>query len=529
VTTSAASFPRERHAGVLLPLFSAASAAGWGIGEIPDLVTLAAWQRRAGLDFLLMLPVSELAPSGHHSPYATLSAMAIDPIYVRVEAVPEFVAAGGVKALPAEARARLAAVRHAPRVEYDAVRELKLQALRLAFDRFDRGHWRLKTERAAEFVRFRQRESEWLDDYCLYRALRDRFASQPWWDWPDGLATREPAPVTAAIRELDRELRFHAYLQWLADTQWQAARQAAGIRLFGDVPFVVGADSADVWQHQHAFDRSLSVGTPPDAFSADGQDWGLPAYCTDIVEREDFAWLRARARRGTELFDGYRVDHVIGFYRTYVRENGEKIGRFTPSDEAAQKALGRCVMRIFQDSGAAILAEDLGTVPDFLRESLLELGVPGYKVLRWERNWHAEGQPFLDPRGYAALSVTTTGTHDTESLAEWWDTTPIEERAAVLRIPDLAEGGFSAAQPFDATLRDALLALVYRAGANLVLLPIQDVFGWRDRINVPGTVGAGNWTWRLPFPVEDLATRDDAIERAAFLRRLATETGRIAS
>ena len=152
MTTSAASFPRERHAGVLLPLFSAASAAGWGIGEIPDLVTLAAWQRRAGLDFLLMLPVSELAPSGHHSPYATLSAMAIDPIYVRVEAVPEFAAAGGVKALPAEARARLAAVRHAPRVEYDAVRELKLQALRLAFDRFDRGHWRLKTERAAEFV-----------------------------------------------------------------------------------------------------------------------------------------------------------------------------------------------------------------------------------------------------------------------------------------------------------------------------------------------------------------------------------------
>jgi 4-alpha-glucanotransferase len=529
VTTSAASFPRERHAGVLLPLFSAASAAGWGIGEIPDLVTLAAWQRQAGLDFLLMLPVSELAPSGHHSPYATLSAMAIDPIYVRVEAVPEFAAAGGVGALPAEARAKLAAVRHAVSVEYDAVRELKLQALRLAFDRFDRGHWRLKTERAAEFVRFRQREAEWLDDYCLYRALRDRFASQPWWEWPDGLAAREPSSVTAARRELDREQRFHAYLQWLADTQWQAARQAAGIRLFGDVPFVVGADSADVWQHQHAFDRRLSVGTPPDAFSADGQDWGLPAYRWEVVEREDFAWLRARARRGTELFDGYRVDHVIGFYRTYVRENGEKIGRFTPPDEFAQKALGRCVMRIFQDSGAAILAEDLGTVPDFLRESLLELGVPGYKVLRWERNWHAEGQPFLDPRGYAALSVTTTGTHDTESLADWWDAMPVEERAAVLRIPGLAEGGLSAEQRFDAALRDAMLALVYRAGANLVLLPIQDIFGWRDRVNVPGTVGAENWTWRLPFPVEDLATRDDARERAAFLRRLAAETGRTAS
>jgi 4-alpha-glucanotransferase len=526
LNNSAASFPHERHAGALLPLFSAASRQGWGIGEIPDLVTLAGWQRRAGLDWLLMLPVSELAPSGHHSPYATLSAMAIDPIYVRVTDVPEFAAAGGIDALPADLRERLAEVRVASSVDYDAVRELKLAALRIAFHRFDRGHWRLQTARAAEFAGFRQREAGWLDDYTLFRALRERFASQPWWDWPDGLSTRQPSALTVARRGLERELRFHAYLQWLAEVQWQAARAAAGIRLFGDLPFVVGADSADVWQNQDAFDRTLSVGTPPDAFSADGQDWGLPAYRWDVVEREDFAWLRARARRGRQLFHGYRVDHVIGFYRTYVREAGEKTGRFTPEDEGAQKALGRRIMRIFQDSGAAILAEDLGTVPDFLRESLNELGVPGYKVLRWERGWHTEGHPFLDPRGFAALSVTTTSTHDTETLAEWWDAATIEERAAVLRVPDLAERGFSPDRPFDADLRDALLAAIYRSGANLVLLPIQDIFGWRDRINVPGTVGADNWTWRLPFPLEDLATRPDAGERAAILRRLATETGR---
>jgi 4-alpha-glucanotransferase len=183
-------------------------------------------------------------------------------------------------------------------------------------------------------------------------------------------------------------------------------------------------------------------------------------------------------------------------------------------------------MQVFQGSGAAILAEDLGTVPDFLRESLNDLGVPGYKVFRWERAWKTEGQPFLDPRGYAALSVTTTGTHDTESLSEWWDAAPIEERAEVVKVPDLAGAGFSAESPFDARLRDALLATIYRSGANLVLLPLQDIFGWRDRINVPGTVGSGNWTWRLPFPVGDLLTRSEATERATFLRRLAAETGR---
>jgi 4-alpha-glucanotransferase len=525
VISSAASFPRDRHAGVLLPLFSAASVEGWGIGEIPDLVTLAAWQRRAGLDFLLMLPVNELAPSGHHSPYATVSAMAMDPIYLRLVGVPEFVAEGGVEYLSHEQRTRLASVRTAPHVDYDAVRELKLAALRTAFDRFDDEHWRNQTPRAADFVTFVQREADWLDDYALFRALRDRFASQPWWEWPDGLSTRQPSALAVAQRSLEREIRFHAYLQWLAEGQWQAARAAAGIKLFGDVPFVVGADSADVWQHQDKFDRELSVGTPPDAFSADGQDWGLPAYRWDRVEQDDFGWLRARARRGAELFDGYRVDHVIGFYRTYVRDAGN-VGRFTPEDPEAQKALGRTIMRIFQASGAAILAEDLGTVPDFLRQSLNELGVPGYKVFRWERAWKTDGHPFLDPRQYAALSVTTTGTHDTESLAEWWDAAPIEERAEVLKVPDLAGAGFTPDSPFDVRLRDALLATIYRAGANMVLLPLQDIFGWRDRINVPGTVGAENWTWRLPFPVGDLLTRGDAAERATFLRRLALETDR---
>ena len=165
-------------------------------------------------------------------------------------------------------------------------------------------------------------------------------------------------------------------------------------------------------------------------------------------------------------------------------------------------------------------------MPDFLRESLNDLGVPGYKVFRWERDWHTDGHPYLDPRGYAALSVTTSGTHDTETLAEWWAAAPIDERAEVLKVPDLAGAGFSTESPFDARLRDALLTALYRAGANLVVLPLQDIFGWRYRINVPGTVGSDNWTWRVPFPVGDLLMRADAAERATFLRRLAVETGR---
>jgi 4-alpha-glucanotransferase len=525
VTSPADSFLRERHAGVLLPLFSAVFADGWGIGEIPDLVPLSAWLRSAGLDWLLMLPVNEMAIGGQHSPYSTVSAMAIDPIFLRLAEVPEFAAAGGEVSLSTEDQRLLGEVRQAGQIPYDDVRRLKQAALRAAFERFDREHPEGETPRAQAFAAFAARESDWLEDYTLFRALRDRFEAKPWWEWPDDLAARRPSALSVARRSVQRELRYHAWLQWLADEQWQRARAACGLKLFGDLPFVVGADSADVWAYQHIFARDLSVGTPPDAFSADGQDWGLPAYRWDVVEQNDFAWLRSRARRGTELFDGYRVDHVIGFYRTYVRD-AEGRGRFTPDDPAAQQALGRKVLQVFQSSGAAILAEDLGTVPVFLRESLLELGVPGYKVVRWERAWDDPGKPFLDLRTYAPLSVTTTGTHDTESLAEWWDQAPPDERAEMLRVPGLAERALTPDRAYDDEVRDALLEAIYHAGSNLVLLPIQDIFGWRERVNVPGTVGGGNWTWRLPFPVGDLLTRGDAAERAAFLRRLGLASGR---
>ena len=141
-----------------------------------------------------------------------------------------------------------------------------------------------------------------------------------------------------------------------------------------------------------------------------------------------------------------------------------------PSEEPEQIALGETVMRIMIDTEADVSVEDLGTVPAFVRESIARLGLPGYKVWRWEPD---------DPMLYPPLSVAMTGTHDTETLAVWWETLTPEERRRF---------GFDSAQ-YDATVRDGIIEKIYNAGSNLVLLPIQDVFGWRDRINLPATIG----------------------------------------
>src|SRR5262249_28737723 len=165
--------------------------------------------------------------------------------------------------------------------------------------------------------RFVAQQAWWIEDYSLFRAIHAREGERPWYEWPTALQRREPTAIDAARRELRRDVLFQQYLQWNAGLQWADARARAGrIALFGDLPFMVDGDSADVWARQHQFRFDVSVGVPPDAFSATGQDWGAPMYDWAAMAAEDFRWLRERARRSADLFDGYRIDHLVGFYRT---------------------------------------------------------------------------------------------------------------------------------------------------------------------------------------------------------------------
>jgi 4-alpha-glucanotransferase len=289
---------------------------------------------------------------------------------------------------------------------------------------------------------------------------------------------------------------------------------------------MVSGDSADVWARQDEFRLDASVGVPPDAFSDAGQDWGLPVYRWDVFAERDFEWLRHRARRNADLFDGYRVDHLVGFYRTYFRPHDGSAAQFTPPGEDAQTALGERVLAVFREPGAHIIAEDLGTVPDFVRASLARLSVPGFKVFRWERRWSEPGQPFKDPiTDYPTVSVATSGTHDTEPMAIWWESASHDEKAAVLAIPSVRERltdedrtrALEAPVLAHAT-REALLEVLFASSSDLLILPVQDVFGWRDRINQPATVGDGNWTWRLPWPSDRLTTEAGGIAVATQLR-----------
>ncbi len=494
----------------------------WGIGDIGDVRHVTAWLAAAGQRVLQLLPINEMA-AGQQSPYSALSAMAIDPIYLDVEAIPEFAAAGGVECFEADERTLLDQVRAAPTIEYRTIRALKERALRIAAERFASAEIARNSARAEAFTAFRAEQSWWLQEYALFRAIHAHERERAWTAWPEGLRRREPDALADASRRLAPEIMFREYVQWLAHQQWTAARAAVrehGVALFGDLPFMVDGDSADVWSRQDQFFLDASLGAPPDAFSETGQDWGMPVYRWTALAADGFGWLRERARRSAQLYDGYRVDHLVGFYRTYGRLHDGGAPFFTPTSEPEQLALGETLLRIFREPGAEIIAEDLGVVPDFVRASLARMGVPGFRVLRWERYWHVEGQPFIDPADYPVVSVAASGTHDTETMMAWWDSLADAEREQLTALPTVR--AIVAGGPVD---RDCLLQAIMASASELALFPVQDVFGWHERINEPATVNDTNWTFRLPWPSDRLDRF--AGERQTTLRAWAEKYRRI--
>ena len=516
----------ERAAGVAVPLFSLRGSHDLGSGTILDLIPLIDWLDRWHQRVVQLLPLNEAAP-GEASPYSALSVFALDPGYISTAHVAEVVedeaAREWLDCVPTQRRVRR--LRQSRwRHRYGSYR-LNLHVLELGFQRFET---RTSHERQTSFAEFCRRHAWWLDDYALFRALRERSQWASWETWPEPLRRREPEALRAATAELQPRIRFAKYLQWIAAEQWQQVRAHArrrGVLIKGDLPFVCGRDSADVWAHPELFDLSSSAGAPPDEFSASGQAWGLPLYHWAEMRRQGYDWWRRRARQGGELYDLFRIDHVIGLYRTYaipVCEGGTS--GFVPADENEQLAQGEALLAAIleeTDGSAGVIAEDLGTVPRWARESLAELGIPGYKVLRWEK----QARRYRNPRSYPPLSVATSGTHDTETLAAWCEELTEDERAALFQGLDLD----SALGTQRSELVLALLRRLYEAGSVLTVLPVQDLFGWRERINTPATVARRNWAYRLPVQTEAIDQLPGIRERMELIRAMVDDNDRTAS
>ncbi|GAA1217337.1 4-alpha-glucanotransferase [Kitasatospora nipponensis] len=531
--------------GFLAQLYSVLSERSWGMGDLGDLAELAQWSAGAlGADFLQLNPLHAALPTlpSDPSPYRPSSRRFADPVHLRIEAVPEYAYADAAQRAELDAlaqragRLRAEVLEHDGLIDRDAVWAVKRAALELLHT-VPRG-----PGRQAAYQAFVRREGDWLESHATWCALAERHPG-PWRQWPKGL--RHPGtPQLAAARAQDAEaVEFHRWLAWLLDEQLGAAQQAAEragmtLGLIHDLAIGAHPDGADAWALQDVLAEGISVGAPPDAFNAHGQDWGLPPWRPDALAATGYApWaelLRAAARHAGAI----RIDHVMGLFRLWWVPAGRPPteGAYVRYD--ADAMLGVLALEAHR-AGAAVIGEDLGTVEPGVREELTARGVLGTSVLWFERDWEgkdtAKGAP-LDPRRWRTGCLATLTTHDLPSTAARLSGAHVDLRHHLgLLLHSLAEEQTAAARELadwraeltrlglleqDARLdQEALYRFLLATPAELVGVWLPDTVGDPRPQNLPGT-----WdqypNWRLPVA--------DAAGTPVTLERLAGEPGALA-
>lgn len=466
-----------RRSGILMHISSLPGPGGIGsLGK--EAYAFADFLKASGMAVWQVLP---LGPTGYgESPYQSSSVFAGNPMLISCAALRE---AGlvayddGEEFTPDDPE----------RVDYPAVRESKEKLLRRCFAQSED---KLQKELAA----FR-RENPWVEDFALFTALKARYGGVMWTKWPDReVRRRQPAALERCRRELDGEIRYHLFCQYLFFRQWFALKRycnGLGIRLFGDMPIYVAEDSADTWTHSEAFQLDGEgvpkrvAGVPPDFFSADGQLWGNPLYRWLSLRLHGYGWWVERMAAMAKMYDIVRIDHFIGFANYYSVPQGAPNARTGKWIIGPGKSLFRTLEK--KIPGLNIVAEDLGCVNDRVRRLLTAVGYPGMRVLSFGFGGGADN-PHL-PANYVTNSVVYTGTHDNDTVRGWIDTA---DDAALAQARQLL--GFDKPEDGPAAFVRAVLA----SRADTAMIPMQDVLGlggWA-RMNRPGTIG-NNWLWRM--------------------------------
>ncbi|MFE1334954.1 4-alpha-glucanotransferase [Streptomyces microflavus] len=532
--------PPGRTHGFLVQLYSLLSARSWGMGDLGDLADLAAWSGRTlGSGFVQVNPLHAAVPGKptDPSPYRPSSRRFPDPVHLRVESVPEY---GHVRdrATLDDLRQDAAALSEAvlnkgALIDRDAVWELKRQALELIAE------VPLTPGRRAAYCDFLAEQGQALEDHALWCALAEVHGPD-WHSWPEPLRDpRSPGTARARAELLDR-VDLHCRLAWLTATQLADAQRAAEdagmeIGIVHDLAVGVHPAGADTWAQQDAFAHGMSVGAPPDAFNARGQDWGLPPWRPDVLAATGYAAFRGLLRGLLAHAGALRIDHVMGLFRLWWVPEGRPPTDGTYVAQDAEAMLAVLVLEAHR-AGSVVVGEDLGTVEPGVREALARRGALGTSVLWFERDWDGDGRP-LAPEKWRRDCLATATTHDLPSTAArlTGDHVTLRHRLGLLTRPldeELTEDVTSTAEwlALLARLRmlpegdgneEAAVRAVHRfllaTPARMTGVWLPDTVGDRRPQNLPGT-----WdqypNWRLP--VADAEGHPVTLEEIAASPRL---------
>lgn len=518
----------RRAWGLAAQLYSVRSRQSWGVGDLTDLTDLAVWSAsRHGADYILVNPLHAAAPTipMEPSPYLPTSRRFVNPLYLRVEAIPEFAdlaKRGRVRRLRSEVQQRTGRL---DTIDRDSAWAAKRAALKLL-------HCVPRSAgRELAYAAFRDREGRALDDFATWCALADEYGGD-WHRWPESLQHPDAAGVAGFAERNSDAVDFHRWLQWqlddqLASAQSQATRAGMSLGIMGDLAVGVHPNGADAWALQDVLAPGVTAGAPPDEFNQLGQDWSQPPWRPDRLDEQEYRPFRALIRATLRHVGGIRIDHIIGLFRLWWIPKGAPPteGTYVRYDHEAM--IGIVALEAHR-AGALVVGEDLGTVEPWVRDYLLLRGVLGTSILWFELDRDGNGGP-LNPlpaerwREYCLSSVTT---HDLPPTAGYLAgdhvrlreslgllTRPVEEELesdraelaawmAELRRVGLLDDGYSAHEQDPELIVLALYRYLGRTPSRLLGVALTDAVGDRRTQNQPGTTDEYP-NWRVPLTGPD--------------------------
>jgi 4-alpha-glucanotransferase len=499
--------PVQRKSGVLLHPTSLPGP--YGIGDLgPEAYKFIDFLIAAGQGLWQVLP---LGPTGYgDSPYACYSAFAGNTLLISPERLIE---EGLLDAAPSQATKK-------PRVDFGEAHKIKDELLRRAYNRYTKT---TDTTLRSAFETFAQRHAHWLDDYALFRALKDAHDGVAWNEWDPALIRRTPSAIESAREQYRQEVEAHMFYQFPFFRQWSDLKRYCnerGISVVGDLPIFVAQDSADVWTNPEQFklDKDgkplVVAGVPPDYFSTTGQLWGNPLYNWERMQADGFKWWIERVRATLTVVDIARVDHFRGFAACWEIPGGDKTAERGQWVEAPGRELFTAIRKTLGE--LPIIAEDLGVItPDVvaLRE---EFGFPGMRILQF--GFGSDSKNIDLPHNYVPNVVAYTGTHDNDTTVGWFQSVAGEGSTRTAKqIEQERKFCMDYLNTEGEEIHWDFIRSVLASVANTAIVPLQDLLGLgtEARMNLPNST-EGNWSWRY----EAGALTDELAKRLKELTRL---------
>lgn len=491
VTPGRCWLPDERSWGWAVQLYAARGHGSAGIGDLADLRTVRETAQQQGAGFVLVNPLHAVGPGPEQedSPYLPATRRFRNPLYLRLDDVP------GAR-LSDQDRATAAELNGRELIDRDAVWAFKRAVLQRTFD---------ADHSPAGFRDWWWHQGQPLQDWATWAAVADAHGAN-WPDWPAELRDPRSDGVRAWVADHEQQVAFHAWLQWLLDTQLAAA--TGDLTVIQDLPIGVSGGGADAWAWQDVLATGVSVGAPPDAFNSKGQDWGSPPLVPWKLRAADYAPFIESIRSTMAGAGGLRIDHVMGLFRLWwVAGDDATAGAYVryPSEDM----LGIVALESHR-AQAVVVGEDLGTVEDGVREAMAEHGVLSYRLLWFEDD---------APAAWPAEAMAAITTHDLPTVAGLWTGSDVREQVELgtgeekqlkrdrkqllAHLTDAPEGPAKRATPAKAV--EAAHRLLATAPSLLLSATLDDALGVERRPNVPGAMERANWRIPLPVPVEELA------------------------